>query len=111
MSCKSSLVKLSSAWRRKWHHGPRRSPSQGTGDNGAQPTLAQDSVGAFFWNAIAQGTSQFSSSRLPSDLSVEVRDREIVISKPSAGLRMTYRKAPDAPILQALDPIRGKLDR
>lgn len=45
------------------------------------------------------------------DLQVQVRDRDIVIVKPSAGLSMTYRKAPDAPILEALDPLRGNLNR
>ena len=44
------------------------------------------------------------------DLSVEVRDRDIVISKPSAGLTITYRKIGAAPFLEAVDPIRDKLD-
>ena len=44
------------------------------------------------------------------DLSIEVRDRDIVISKPSAGLTMTYRRVGDAPFLEALDPIRDKLN-
>ena len=45
------------------------------------------------------------------DLSIEVRDRDIVISKPSAGLTMNYRRVGDAPFLiQALDPIRDKLN-
>ena len=44
------------------------------------------------------------------DLLVEVRDRDIVISKPSAGLTITYRKVGDAPFLEALDPIRDNLN-
>ena len=44
------------------------------------------------------------------DLSVEVQDRDIVISKPSAGLTMTYRRVGDAPFLEALDPIRDNLN-
>jgi len=43
------------------------------------------------------------------DLQVQVRDRDIIVSKPSIGLSMTYRKAPNGPMLEALDPIRGKL--
>ena len=44
------------------------------------------------------------------DILVKVRDRDIVISKPSAGLTMSYRRVGDAPFLEALDPIRDKLD-
>ena len=42
------------------------------------------------------------------DLQVQVRDLDIIVSKPSLGLSMTYRKA-HGPMLEALDPIRGKL--
>ena len=34
------------------------------------------------------------------DLSIEVRDRDIVISKPSAGLTMNYRRVGHAPCLK-----------
>ena len=40
------------------------------------------------------------------DLQVEVRDRDIIVSKPSDGLSITYRKAGHAPILVALDDMR-----
>jgi hypothetical protein len=43
------------------------------------------------------------------DLQVQVRDLDIIVSKPSLGFSMTYRKAPNGPMLEALDPIRGKL--
>jgi hypothetical protein len=38
------------------------------------------------------------------DLQVQIRDRDIIVSKPSIGLSMTYRKAPNGPMLEALDP-------
>ena len=44
------------------------------------------------------------------DLSVEVQDRDIVISKPSAGFTITYRKVGDTPFLEALAPIRDNLN-
>jgi len=44
------------------------------------------------------------------DLTVKVRDRDIIISKPSQGLSITYRKAPEGRLLEALDSIRGRLD-
>jgi hypothetical protein len=40
------------------------------------------------------------------ELSVEVRDRDIVVSKPSAGFSITYRRASRWPMLVALDPLR-----
>jgi hypothetical protein len=43
------------------------------------------------------------------DFSVEVRDRDIVISKPSDGLSITYRKETYAPMVVAIDGIRDKL--
>jgi hypothetical protein len=39
------------------------------------------------------------------DLTVEVCDRDIVVSKPSAGLSMTYRRT--GRVLVALDPLRN----
>ena len=44
------------------------------------------------------------------DLTVEVHNRNIIIAKPSQGLSITYRKAPEGRLLEALDPIRGRLD-
>jgi hypothetical protein len=43
------------------------------------------------------------------DLQVQVRERDIIVSKPSLGLSLTYRKAANGPMLEALDPIRGRL--
>jgi len=40
------------------------------------------------------------------DLSVEVRDRQIVVSNPSQGLSVTYLKDAYSPLLVALDPMR-----
>jgi len=45
------------------------------------------------------------------DLQVQIRDRDIIVSKPSLGFSMTYRKAPNGPMLEALDPIRGKVGK
>jgi hypothetical protein len=44
------------------------------------------------------------------DLSVEVRDRQIVVSKPSQGLTVTYLKDAYSPLLVALDPMRDDPD-
>jgi hypothetical protein len=43
------------------------------------------------------------------DLTVQVRDRDIIVSKPSDGLAITYRKDGFAPMLVAIDDIRDKL--
>jgi len=43
------------------------------------------------------------------DLTVQVRDRDIIVSKPSDGLSITYRKDGFAPMLTALDGIRDHL--
>ena len=42
------------------------------------------------------------------DLSVEVREQDIIVTKPSLGLAVTYRK--EGPMLVALDPVRDHLD-
>ena len=42
------------------------------------------------------------------DLSVEVRGQDIIVTKPSLGLAVTYRK--EGPMLVALDPVRDHLD-
>ena len=42
------------------------------------------------------------------DLTVQVRDRDIIVSKPSDGLSITYRKDGFAPMLMAIDGIRDK---
>ena len=42
------------------------------------------------------------------DLTVEVRDRDIIVSKPSDGLSITYRKDGFAPILLAIDDMPDK---
>jgi hypothetical protein len=39
------------------------------------------------------------------DLTVEVRNRDIIISEPSVGLSMTYRKETYAPMLVAINAI------
>jgi len=39
---------------------------------------------------------------------VQVRDRDIIVSKPSDGLSITYRKDGFAPMLVAIDDIRDK---
>jgi hypothetical protein len=44
------------------------------------------------------------------DLSVEVRDRDIIVRRPETGHSVTYRRVPEKPILVALDPIRDDLD-
>ena len=44
------------------------------------------------------------------DLSVEVRGHEIVVTKPSQGLKVTYRKLGRSPMLMADDLIRNNLD-
>jgi hypothetical protein len=41
-------------------------------------------------------------------IAVEVRDRDIIVSEPNAGLSITYRKDGQAPMLVALDEIREK---
>ena len=38
-----------------------------------------------------------------------MRDRDIIVSKPSVGLSMTYRKDGFAPMLMAIDGIGDKL--
>jgi hypothetical protein len=43
------------------------------------------------------------------DLKVEVHDRDIIVSKPSDGLSITYRKDGFAPMLVALDDLRRDL--
>ena len=43
------------------------------------------------------------------DLSVEVRGHEIVVTKPSQGLKVTYRKLGRSPMLMADDLIRKDL--
>ena len=40
------------------------------------------------------------------DLTVEVRDRDIVVAKPSVGLSITYREEAHAPMLVAIDDMR-----
>ena len=40
------------------------------------------------------------------DLTVEVRDRDIIVSRPSDGLSITYRKDGYAPLLIAIDDLR-----
>jgi hypothetical protein len=44
------------------------------------------------------------------DLSVEVRDRQIVVTKPSQGLSVTYVKDAYSPLLVAQDPMRDDPD-
>ena len=44
------------------------------------------------------------------DLSVEVRDRQIVVTKPSQGLSVTYLRDAYSPLLVALDPMRDDPD-
>ena len=39
---------------------------------------------------------------------MQVRDRDIIVSKPSDGLSITYRKDGFAPMLVAIDDIRDK---
>jgi len=41
------------------------------------------------------------------DLSVEVRGQDIIVTKPSQGLAVTYRK--EGPMLVALEPVRDRL--
>ena len=45
------------------------------------------------------------------DLSVEVRGHEIVVTKPSQGFQVTYRKLGKSPMLMADDPMRNNLDK
>jgi hypothetical protein len=42
------------------------------------------------------------------DLSVEARGQDIIVTKPSLGLAVTYRK--EGPMLVALEPVRDHLD-
>jgi hypothetical protein len=42
------------------------------------------------------------------DLSVEVRGQDIIVTKPSLGLAVTYRK--EGPMLVALDRVRDHLN-
>ena len=46
--------------------------------------------------------------RVHADLTVEVRDRDIIVRKPSDGLSITYRKDGFAPMLVALDGVPDK---
>jgi len=48
---------------------------------------------------------------LMSELSTEVKDRDIVVSKPGDGLSITYRKEGYSPVLFATDPLRGTWNR
>jgi hypothetical protein len=43
-----------------------------------------------------------------ADLSVEVRGQDIIVTKPSLGLAVTYRK--EGPMLVALDRVRDHLN-
>jgi hypothetical protein len=45
-----------------------------------------------------------------TDLSVEVRGHEIIITKPSQGLAVRYRKLGRSPMLISDDPIRDHLN-
>ena len=45
------------------------------------------------------------------DLSVEVRGHEIVVTKPSQGLQVTYRKLGRSPMLMADDLMRNNLNK
>ena len=45
------------------------------------------------------------------DLSVEVRGHEIVVTKPSQGLQVTYRKLGRSPMLMGDDLMRNNLDK
>ena len=47
--------------------------------------------------------------RMP-DLTVEVRDREIVVTKPSQGLKVSYRKLGKSPMLVSDDMMRRNPD-
>ena len=44
------------------------------------------------------------------DLSVEVRNHDLVVTLPSKGHSVTYRKDHGAPMLVALDQLRGGFD-
>ena len=44
------------------------------------------------------------------DLTVEVRDREIVVTKPSQGLKVSYRKLGKSPMLVSDDTMRRNPD-
>ena len=46
-----------------------------------------------------------------ADLTVEVRDHDIVVTKPGTRLSVTYRKDRNSPLLVALDPMRGPAGR
>ena len=45
-----------------------------------------------------------------NDLSVEVRHQEITVTKPGTGLRVTYRRVANEPVLEALCSMRGDPD-
>ena len=47
----------------------------------------------------------------PSDLQVEVRDRDIVVTAPGTPHQVTYRKDLHAPVLVATDSMRDDPDR
>ena len=45
-----------------------------------------------------------------TDLSVEVRDQNIIVTKPGTGLCVTYRRVLNEPVLEALCSMRGDPD-
>ena len=45
-----------------------------------------------------------------NDLSVEVRHQEITVTRPGTGLRVTYRRVANEPVLEALCSMRGDPD-
>jgi hypothetical protein len=46
-------------------------------------------------------------TRMP-DLSIEVREHEIIVTKPSQGLQVRYRKLGKSPMLVSDDPMPNK---
>ena len=45
-----------------------------------------------------------------NDLYVEVRHQEITVTRPGTGLRVTYRRVANEPVLEALCSMRGDPD-
>ena len=45
-----------------------------------------------------------------NDLSVEVRHKDIIVTKPGTGLCVTYRRVLNEPVLEALCSMRGDPD-
>jgi len=45
-----------------------------------------------------------------ADLSVEVRDHDIVVRRPKTGHSVTYRRVPEKRMLILIDPIRSNSD-